>query len=63
MKSLWDTTHVKSSTDQSDSVINDDDVFNDEPFVKAASQFRDGQYTGVLNLLTEAVNTGNVCVC
>ena len=35
-----------------------DEVFNGEPFVRAASLLRDCTYTGIIDLLTQAVETG-----
>jgi hypothetical protein len=32
--------------------------FNDDPFVRAAAMFREQEYLGIIELLTEAVETG-----
>lgn len=34
--------------------------FDDEAFVKAAGQFLSGQYSGIIDILTQAVNEGLV---
>ena len=34
------------------------DKFNVEPFVSAATQFRSGQYSGLLELLTQSIDNG-----
>ena len=32
--------------------------FSDDPFVRAAAMFRDQEYLGIVELLTEAIETG-----
>lgn len=41
-----------------DSIDEDKDKFNAEPFVIAANQFRSGQYSGLLELLTQSIDNG-----
>ena len=40
------------------STDDDKDKFNVEPFVNAANQFRSGQYSGLLELLTQSIDNG-----
>ncbi len=40
--------------------LTDDADFNEEPFVKAATAFREEKYHGILELLTEAITNGKV---
>lgn len=36
----------------------DEDEFNNEPFVKAASSFRNNMFSDVISLLTQAIDSG-----
>ena len=38
----------------------EEEIFENEAFVKAAGQFLSGQYSGIIDLLTQAVNEGLV---
>lgn len=47
------------------SLASSKNTFKNEPFVMAATQFRQGMFTGLLELLTEALKTGrtlNYCI-